>query len=79
MYRALRREQNPKNLGGILADLDLAGWSLHNAGNDAVYTLQAMLGIALTDMVEREADYEEKKEQHKQEKIARYHREYSAW
>ncbi|KAI9740754.1 MAG: hypothetical protein M1818_004719 [Claussenomyces sp. TS43310] len=50
MYRALRKESQSRNLASILADLNIPGWYLHNAGNDAVYTLQAMLGIALKDL-----------------------------
>ncbi|KAM3068689.1 hypothetical protein ACMFMG_010868 [Clarireedia jacksonii] len=53
MWRALKREPNPRALGHILADLDIVGWNLHNAGNDAVYTLQAMLGIACRSLVEK--------------------------
>lgn len=53
MYRALEREPNPRNLGSILENLDIAGWYLHNAGNDAVYTLQAMIGIAIKGMIPR--------------------------
>lgn len=55
MYRYLRRETNPRNLGAILADLGITGWNLHNAGNDAVYTLQAMIGIAIKHLVEKQA------------------------
>lgn len=54
MYRALHQQQNPTNLGSILADLGISGSHLHNAGNDAVYTLQAMIGIALRAMQERD-------------------------
>lgn len=32
---------------------DQAGWHLHNAGNDAVYTVQALLALAVTSAVER--------------------------
>ena len=53
MYRAFKREPHPRNLGSILATLDIEGWYLHNAGNDAVYTLQAMIGIAITALLER--------------------------
>lgn len=51
MYRALMRESDPRSLGYVLADLGITGWYLHNAGNDAVYTLQAMLGIAVKELV----------------------------
>jgi len=58
MWRYLKRDSNPRNLGSILSELGIVAWNLHNAGNDAVYTLQAMLAIAikhLTDRDEREA------------------------
>jgi hypothetical protein len=47
MYRALHHEPNSRSLGHILYELGITGWYLHNAGNDAVYTLQAMLGLAI--------------------------------
>ncbi|KAH0537140.1 hypothetical protein FGG08_006044 [Glutinoglossum americanum] len=53
MYRYLKREQNPRSLGSVLSDLDIMGWNLHNAGNDAAYTLQAMLAIAVKGVTER--------------------------
>ena len=53
MWRYLKRESNPRNLGSILAELNLTGWYLHNAGNDAVYTLQAMVGIAIKQIDEK--------------------------
>lgn len=48
LYRAWKHQQNPTKLGSILVDLELTGWNLHNAGNDAVYTLQALIGIAIS-------------------------------
>jgi DNA polymerase III alpha subunit (gram-positive type) len=62
MYRAFKREPHPRNLGSILASLDIAGWYLHNAGNDAVYTLQAMVGIAITALLERSNEKSREKE-----------------
>jgi hypothetical protein len=53
MYRAFQREPNPRNLGSVLTNIDIAGWYLHNAGNDAVYTLQAMIAIAMRAMLEK--------------------------
>ncbi|KAL8947390.1 MAG: hypothetical protein Q9222_006322 [Ikaeria aurantiellina] len=47
LYRAWKHHQNPSKLGTILCDLELVGWNLHNAGNDAAYTLQALIGIAI--------------------------------
>ncbi|KAL8688136.1 MAG: hypothetical protein Q9224_004965, partial [Gallowayella concinna] len=48
LYRAWKHHQNPTKLGSILMDLEMVGWNLHNAGNDAAYTLQALLGIAIS-------------------------------
>lgn len=62
MYRAFRREPHNSGLGKILADLDIAGWDLHNAGNDAVYTLQAMVAIAVKALVEKQSIREKEKE-----------------
>jgi hypothetical protein len=47
MYKVLKRESNAPKLGNILVDLGLTGWHLHNAGNDARYTMEAMIGIAI--------------------------------
>jgi DNA polymerase III alpha subunit (gram-positive type) len=66
MYRAFRRESQPRNLGSILVDLGIAGWDLHNAGNDAMYTLQAMVSIALRAKLEKQD-----KESRGREKMAR--------
>ncbi len=68
LYRALIRDNNPRSLGAILLDLGISGWNLHNAGNDAAYTLQALLGIAIRGLgakrerEEREHDMERKVE-----------------
>ncbi|KAG8534145.1 uncharacterized protein KY384_000989 [Bacidia gigantensis] len=47
MYRAYKHELNPISLGALLMELELVGWNLHNAGNDAVYTTQALLGLSI--------------------------------
>ena len=62
-HRCLTQEINPRSLGGILRDLDIAGWNLHNAGNDAFYTLEAMLAICVKDAQtwDKEAVEEQKK------------------
>lgn len=67
MWRYLKREPNPRNLAAILAELGITGWNLHNAGNDATYTLQAMIGIAIQHIL----DKEKKREDREQEKKAR--------
>ena len=55
LFRALKREQDPRALGTILYELDMVGWNLHNAGNDAAYTLQAMIAIAFRSLGAKEA------------------------
>jgi len=69
MWRYLKRESNPRNLGSILAELGIIGWNLHNAGNDAVYTLQAMIAIAIKHLDEKHRA-KEVKEQEKKARIS---------
>lgn len=61
MWRYHTRENNPRSLGVILAELGIVGWNLHNAGNDAAYTLQAMIGIAIKAIVEKQKSREDQK------------------
>jgi DNA polymerase III alpha subunit (gram-positive type) len=58
MHRYLRRLESPRNLACVLSELGLIGWNLHNAGNDAVYTLQAMIGIAIEHLKAKRKDKE---------------------
>jgi len=53
LYRVYRREQLPVSLGTMLYNFDMVGWNLHNAGNDAAYTLQAFLAIVVRDASRR--------------------------
>jgi hypothetical protein len=41
MYQGWRRDPQPTSLGRIMNDFDVAAWKLHNAGNDAVYTVSS--------------------------------------
>ncbi|TVY43515.1 Uncharacterized protein LSUB1_G000356 [Lachnellula subtilissima] len=52
MWKYMTRDNNPRKLAMILAELRLVGWNLHNAGNDAVYTLWAMIGISAKHLKE---------------------------
>lgn len=54
MWRYLTRDTNPRALGHILAELGIIAWNLHNAGNDAAYTLQAMIGIGIKAIVDKQ-------------------------
>ncbi|RPA88182.1 hypothetical protein BJ508DRAFT_3506 [Ascobolus immersus RN42] len=47
MWKAIKQEANPKGLGGLCKELDITAWHLHNAGNDAAYTFQCLLKMAL--------------------------------
>ena len=49
LYRVWHRDMQATKLGNILYDFDIPGFSLHNAGNDAVYTVQAMLAILVRE------------------------------
>ena len=70
MFRYLKREINLRNLGNVLGDLGISGWNLHNAGNDAVYTLQAMLGIALKHLDAKAS--KEKTQLYREKRINQY-------
>ncbi|GFF83166.1 uncharacterized nucleolar protein C2C4.08 [Aspergillus udagawae] len=49
LYRIIRCEANQRSLAGILGELGIIGWNLHNAGNDARYTLEALLRMVCRD------------------------------
>lgn len=49
LYRAWKHDVQPRALGRILYDFDMPAWNLHNAGNDAFYTIQALLAIAVRE------------------------------
>jgi hypothetical protein len=45
MYQAWRRDPQPASLGRIMNDFDVAAWKLHNAGNDAMYTVRIIMAL----------------------------------
>lgn len=47
MFRIINRDMNGRSLGSIMNYLGVVAWNLHNAGNDAFYTLQAMIILSL--------------------------------
>lgn len=47
MHQCVVRSKNSSSLGSVLGSLQIHHKYLHNAGNDAVYTLQAMIGLAV--------------------------------
>jgi hypothetical protein len=56
LFRTYTKDPNARSLGNLLYHFDLEGWHLHNAGNDAVYTLWAMLAICVQEASERGTD-----------------------
>lgn len=68
MWKYMTRDNQPRKLAMILAELRLVGWNLHNAGNDAVYTLWAIVGISVKHLREY-ADQQKLKEVEKQRRI----------
>lgn len=54
MFRAYKKDANARcSLSNIIYECDLTAWNPHNAGNDAVYTVQAMLAICVKEAAER--------------------------
>lgn len=47
IYQHREKAPNPTKLGSVLGSLGIPHWHLHNAGNDAVYTMQALIALAV--------------------------------
>lgn len=54
MHQAWRASNQGRGLERVLSELRIISKNLHNAGNDAYYTLCAMVGIALEQIREEE-------------------------
>jgi hypothetical protein len=67
LYRAHKRDPNAKSVGSILYDFNFIGWNLHNAGNDAVYTMWIMLATCVREANGRGKSETEKERQAKLE------------
>ena len=52
LYKILKNEANPRSLGSVMADLGRDAWSLHNGGNDARYTMECLIGLAIKSRLE---------------------------
>ncbi|KAE8355204.1 hypothetical protein BDV28DRAFT_129498 [Aspergillus coremiiformis] len=46
-FRVIRDEKTTRKLGDLLQEFNITGWHLHNAGNDARYTMEVMLCMIL--------------------------------
>ena len=47
LHQAWQDSDSKRSLSSVLDDLDFRHTHLHNAGNDAVYTLRAVIGLAV--------------------------------
>ncbi|KAJ8120177.1 hypothetical protein ONZ43_g3050 [Nemania bipapillata] len=47
MFQRIERSLNGRGLATLCTELGISGHNYHNAGNDAVYTLQAMIAMAI--------------------------------
>lgn len=69
MYRAWRREQQSTGLTRILRSFGIDSFYAHNAGNDAVFTVQAMLAICVREATLRGSP--QLRDQRNEEAVAR--------
>ncbi|KAK8221394.1 hypothetical protein IWZ01DRAFT_39751 [Phyllosticta capitalensis] len=88
LHQHWKRDSQGTSLARILCDCDIVGWRLHNGGNDAMYTLQAMLTICVREAASRGTRKlsEERKETQKKrmdealaETVARIQDEEEGW
>ncbi|KAK5198748.1 hypothetical protein LTR92_001219 [Exophiala xenobiotica] len=47
LYKAFKEEPQPRNLASIATDLGLQCYFMHNGGNDARYTLEALIAMVV--------------------------------
>lgn len=53
MYRVMKGDKDPAKLAKLLEEIDVIPWGLHNAGNDARYTMEASIGIVVDKASQR--------------------------
>ncbi|KAF7586936.1 hypothetical protein BBP40_008010 [Aspergillus hancockii] len=46
-FRIMRGEMTVRKLGALLQEFSMTGWHLHNAGNDARYTMEVLIQMVL--------------------------------
>jgi hypothetical protein len=57
LYQKYSGENNPRSVQHIAAQFGITPWNVHNAGNDAVYTMQMLLAITVKAASGREVEY----------------------
>lgn len=60
VHQGWKKLDNGRGLEAVLSDLCIPNRNLHNAGNDAVFTLRALIGVAVEQ--KREEEVKEKGE-----------------
>jgi hypothetical protein len=50
-FMIIRGETEPRSLGAVIGELGMTGWNLHNAGNDARYTMQVLVAMLVKHSV----------------------------
>ncbi|KIW24183.1 uncharacterized protein PV07_09913 [Cladophialophora immunda] len=68
LYRILKEETQNRNLASVLGDLGLPCYFPHNGGNDARYTLEALVAMLIKARLNHD------KEQKKDEEAERWHK-----
>jgi DNA polymerase III alpha subunit (gram-positive type) len=58
IHQAWRGRDQGRGLSTVLAELGISSRNLHNAGNDAVFTLRALIGVAIEQIREESAAIE---------------------
>jgi DNA polymerase III alpha subunit (gram-positive type) len=51
MFQRIQCSNNGRSLGFVCNELDIRARNFHNAGNDAMYTLEAMIAMAVRKKV----------------------------
>jgi len=54
LYQVWKRETNITSLAKVLVGVERTGWDLHNGGNDARYTMEAMVGILIRSRMQED-------------------------
>ncbi|PFH57514.1 hypothetical protein XA68_14917 [Ophiocordyceps unilateralis] len=56
LHQAWKNSDDGRSLEAVLSDLNIPNTNLHNAGNDAVFTLRAVIGLAVEQLRKTEAE-----------------------
>ncbi|KAL2860583.1 hypothetical protein BJX68DRAFT_261514 [Aspergillus pseudodeflectus] len=51
-FMIIRGETEPRSLGAVIGEMGMTGWNLHNAGNDARYTMQVLVAMLVKHSID---------------------------